>query len=306
MKRVFFILFLCCSAYTYGQSPHGVHTALRLTSSSSSFLCDLGGKDANGTNDLSDLNLEQTRYAFGFGLQQYIGNFSFGANGFYVRLSADDLVTNAKSRRRRRLHAITDVAELSFNIEYEIPRTVPVLKHFYANLGAGIMIFQPMARYNGELHKLRPLGTEGQNYLPGRKQYSHFSPVIPFGFGYKFHFHNGSCLAIDFNLRKSFTDYLDDVSTTYADPEIIGAMSGDVAQYLADPSIEGYSVGDRRGDSKDNDQYFLIGFRYELPITLSRSFKLNNHCSFQRKTYHGGELPKYSKRRHKKPLRIFR
>lgn len=306
MKRVLTIVILCCSLSVLGQSPQGIHTALRLTTSSSSFLCDLGGKDANGTNDLTDLNLEQTRFALGFGMQQYFGNFSFGANGFYVRLAADDLLTNAKSRRARRLHSITDLAELSFNVEYEIPSTVPLLKHFYFNLGAGIMIFEPKARYNGELYKLRPLGTEGQNYLPGKKQYSHFSPVIPFGVGYKFHLNNGGSIAIDLNLRKSFTDYLDDVSTNYADVELIGDISGEAAQYLADPSIDGKKIGERRGDPNDNDQFFLIGLRFEFPIAFSLSNKLNTRCSFQRRTYHGGELPSYAKRRHRRPIRIFR
>lgn len=304
MYRVVTFYILTLPFNLAAQNSFGTQTALRFSASTSYFLCDLGGKDAVGTNDFTDLNLEQTRYAFGFGIQQYAGQFSYGASAIYARLSADDRLTNA-GRSVRRLSVRTDVAELGVNIEYTIPRNIPYLKNFYLNLGAGIMIFQPKAEYNGKYYSLRPLGTEGQNYLPDRKRYSHYSPVIPFGFGYKFHFANASSLALDLSLRKSFTDYLDDVSTTYADANIVGEISGDAAKYFADPSIAGRKVGSQRGDSKDNDQYFLIGFRYEFPIALSKSYKINTHCPFQNKTYNISKALNYGRSRHRR-FRIFR
>ncbi len=297
-------IILLLGLQSHGQEQWALPVALRLTASSSFFLCDLGGKDALGSNDLSDLNLQQTRYAFGAGLQFYHGPLSFGAGAFYARLSADDRLTNAK-RSIRRLHAITDVVEAAVNVEFTIPSKIPVLGNFYFNTGAGIMIFRPMARYDGELIKLRPLGTEGQNYLAGRSQYSRFAPVLPFGFGYRYKFFNGSSLSFDLNLRKSFTDYLDDVSTNYADVEIIRQESGDAAAYLADPSADGFSIGAQRGDSKDNDQYFLIGFRYEFPIRLSRSFKQHNRCSFESSTYKNYPIRPNHKHKRKR-LRLFR
>lgn len=301
-------LLLISSLVLFGPICHAQRNAasavsLRLTASSSFFLCDLGGKNAKGSNDLSDLNLEQTRYAFGAGLQFYHGPLSFGAGAFYARLSADDRLTTAK-RSIRQLHAITDVVETAVNVEYTIPSKIPVIGNFYFNTGVGLVIFRPMARYNRELVHLRPLGTEGQNYLPGKQPYSRFAPVLPFGFGYRINFHNGSSLSVDLNLRKSFTDYLDDVSTVYADVELIRQESGDVAAYLADPSIEGQNIGAQRGDPKDNDQYFLLGFRYEFPIRLSKSYKLNNNCSFQSSGYKHYPIRPNSKHRHRR--RLFR
>ncbi len=304
MIRVFCILLITAQLSSYAQQPWASNTKLRFTASTSYFLCDLGGKDAVGTNDFTDLNLEQTRYAFGFGIQYYYNQFSIGANGFYARLAADDRLTNA-GRSIRQLHVLTNVAELSVNAEYCLPPEAYFLRNFYFNVGIGIMIYQPQARYNGTLVNLRPLGTEGQNYLPNKKPYGILSPVVPFGFGYKFIFPNSSSLSIDMSLRKSFTDYLDDVSTVYADPEIIGQQSGEVAAYLADPSINGRKTGSQRGDPKDNDQYFLIGFRYEIPIKLSNSYKLNTRCAFHNKTYKYGKQNSYSKRRLRR-LRLFR
>lgn len=303
-KTAFISILFLLGHLSYGQHQWGSPVALRITASSSFFLCDLGGKNAAGSNDISDLNLEQTRYAFGAGLQVYHGPLSFGAGAFYARLSADDRLTNAK-RSIRQLHAITDVVETAVNVEFTVPSNVPILANFYFNTGAGIMIFRPMARYQGSLVYLRPLGTEGQNYQPNQKQYSRFAPVLPFGFGYRFHFRNGSSLSLDLNLRKSFTDYLDDVSTTYADVNRIREESGEVAAFLADPSDENFSPGDQRGDPKDNDQYFLIGFRYEFPIELSTNFKMNNRCSFESSSVQNYPIKPNGKHRRRR-LRLFR
>ncbi|MFY0643765.1 MAG: hypothetical protein JXR19_04800 [Bacteroidia bacterium] len=305
MRTIATILSLIfCYTLALCQENWGTPLAFRITASSSYFLCDLGGKDAVGTNDISDLNLEQTRYAFGLGVQFHSGPFSIGTNAFYARLAADDRLTKA-GRSIRRLHSITDVLEASVNLEYCIPRNIPVVKNFYFNVGLGVMAFSPMARYEGELIKLRPLGTEGQNYLPGKSRYSHFAPVLPFGFGYKIRFRGGSSLSIDMNMRKSFTDYLDDVSTSYADPIRIEEISGPEAAYLSDPSLEGMGVGNQRGDSKDNDQYFLIGFRYEFPLRMSRSYKQNTSCSFEGKRYQ--QLPIKPNSKHKnKRFRLFK
>ena len=298
------LIIIFSSAASHAQEQWGTPVAFRITASSSYFLCDLGGKDAVGTNDISDLNLEQTRYAFGLGVQFHSGPFSIGTNAFYARLAADDRLTKA-SRSVRRLHAITDVLEASVNLEYCIPSTVPLVKNFYFNLGLGIMAFSPMARFEGQLYKLRPLGTEGQNYLPGKSQYSYLAPVIPFGFGYKIKFKGGSSLSLDMNLRKSFTDYLDDVSTTYADPTLIQEQSGSIGAYLSDPSIEGMGVGSQRGDSKDNDQYFLIGFRYEFPLRMSKSYRQNTSCSFGGRRYQQFPIKPNSKHKNRR-FRLFK
>ena len=296
------LLLILVSIGSQAQSNWGSPVSLRLTASSSFFLCDLGGKDAVGSNDLSDLNLEQTRYAFGAGMQYHAGAFSLGASAFYARLSADDRLTNA-SRSVRRLHAITDVVEVAANVEYRIGGN-SILRNFYFNVGGGLMIYTPMARYNGQLVKLRPLGTEGQNYMAGRQQYSKFAPVIPFGFGYSFPLSNGSRLGIDLSMRKSFTDYLDDVSTVYADAAQIAEISGPVAAYLSDPSLEGRAIGSQRGDSKDNDGYFLIGFRYEIPLSMSKTFRMNSSCAFQNRNY--GQSFKPQRRQKYRRWRLFR
>lgn len=125
-----------------------------------------------------------------------------------------------------------------------------------------------MAELNGQWHSLRPLGTEGQNIDPTKSPYNPFSVIIPFGFGKNIKLNNGMTLGIDISLRKSFTDYLDDVSTSYFDNNLIRAHSGDIAAQLADRS-SGSSIGQPgsiRGNPKNNDNYFLVGLKLINPM----------------------------------------
>jgi len=70
-------------------------------------------------------------------------------------------------------------------------------------------------------------------------------------------------------VRKTFTDYLDDVSTTY--PEGVNSNVIDIsnATYeMSDPN-KTHIAGEQRGDPDKKDWYSFVG------ITLS--FKLNNN-----------------------------
>lgn len=297
----FLLVFLPLSLFAQrGYNPG--YWSLNITASSSSFLSDLGGKDAIGTNDFSDLDLTRTRYALGAGFMYHTGAFGVEFGSFYTKLAADDRLTAAK-RGRRLLNVQTDVVETYMKFQLTFPERTPILGNFYFNVGGGFIYYQPKAEYNGVVYKLRPLGTEGQNYMANRTQYSTFAPVIPFGVGRQFVFQNGHSLAIDLSMRKSFTDYLDDVSTTYADPAQIAETGGTVAAELADRSINGFEPGSQRGDATDMDNYFLLGFKYTIPLGSRRNF--NTSCAF------GSSWIKYTKGGRKfkhrgKRRRIFR
>jgi hypothetical protein len=69
-------------------------------------------------------------------------------------------------------------------------------------------------------------------------------------------------------MRYAFTDYLDDVSGTYADPAVVQSQNGFVAYELANRSSLTDEVleGRQRGNSKTNDWYgfALITFSMNL------------------------------------------
>ncbi|MBK8112273.1 MAG: hypothetical protein IPK46_19110, partial [Saprospiraceae bacterium] len=107
---------------------------------------------------------------------------------------------------------------------------------------------------NGTWHALRPLGTEGQDL---GAEYGRISGGFTIGGGFKWDLNRDISFNVEFSTRRLFTDYIDDVSTVYADNATILNRRGDIAAQLADRSlIEGIGVaGRQRGNSKDNDQY---------------------------------------------------
>jgi hypothetical protein len=284
------------------------HWSVPVILSSSTFLSDLGGKDSYGSNDHGDIDFQEIRYAFGAGIKYNLPKgINFGLSAFYTRLSADDAETTS-GRSIRKLKVRTDVIETAFKLEYTFPQNSGLLRGFYTNVGAGLTFFTPMGEYNGTWHKLRPLGTEGQNIDPNQKTYNIYSPVIPFGFGKKFALSNGMMLGIDLSLRKSFTDRLDDVSGNYYDNTLIAERSGEVAARLANPSTDPAAggTGNIRGNPKQMDNYFLLGFQLEIPLGAGgRNY--NTSCAFGNRWIRGdGSVPKIGRRGKQKRMRIFR
>ena len=239
---------------------------------STSFLGDLGGRDQDGVNDFRDLDLNQTRMCLALGLNYSLGrNLSFGWCNNIGRLSANDMETKS-SRTSRMLHVRTDFLESSLRLTYTIPKHIKNYKGLYFNTGIGMILYKPMAKRDNTWHDLRSLGTEGQLADPLLSPYSTAALVIPFGIGKKIYFPNRSILSIEFSFRKSFTDYLDDVSTTYYSKSLINRKSGELGEYFSDPSKEQFGAGKEgatRGNPKNNDNYFLIGVKLEIPIFSS-------------------------------------
>lgn len=138
----------------------------------------------------------------------------------------------------------------------------------YGFAGLAVFRFNPYA-YNGTDEKiyLQPLSTEGQG-IPGytAKPYSLTQVAVPFGVGVKFAISDRLHLGLEGGLRKLFTDYLDDVSTKYADPADLLAARG---QLSVDMSYRGNQLpggdpnyptkGYERGGSKNKDYYYFTG-----------------------------------------------
>jgi hypothetical protein len=216
--------------------------------------------------------------AFGF-LYRYNFNprFAYKLNVFYGTVSGADSVSKANVQRN--LSFKSSVLEMSNEIELNFISFVPGNLNYiftpYIFGGITIFYFDPMAKYNGHWYSLEPLGTEGQgtSEYPGSNKYSRTGVAFPFGVGVKFNLSRYICIGLEWGLRKTFTDYLDDVSTTYADPNVVSKENGPVAAALADRSIiENGQVrndaGLQRGNSKTKDWYSFAG--------LIVTFKIKN------------------------------
>ena len=79
---------------------------------------------------------------------------------------------------------------------------------------------------------------------------------IPFGVGMNCMITKSWGIGFDFGFRYTLTDYIDDVSSTYVDPDI---FEDPIARYFSNPDSK-YRVGagEQRGDSKFNDAYMFL------------------------------------------------
>ena len=149
--------------------------------------------------------------------------------------------------------------------------------NIYGFAGIGLLYFNPKATDQlGNSVSLQPLKTEGVSY-------SLVAPVVPVGFGIRFKVSPLFNLSIEAGFRKTFTDYLDDVSTTYPGA---GSFNGDAqAIYFSDrrvdPGVNG-TAGGIRGNSNSLDSYMLLNAKVEYYLPWA---------------FGGEDRKKYSKKR---------
>jgi hypothetical protein len=139
----------------------------------------------------------------------------------------------------------------------------------YLMAGISLFRFNPYTTDTlGSKYFLKPLSTEGQglSMYPERKNYSLLQFAIPFGAGVKFTVTESISIAWEIGLRKTFTDHLDDVSTTYVDAAALLAERGPKAVELAYRGGEVktgnpvYPVdGTVRGGQDFKDWYYFSG-----------------------------------------------
>jgi hypothetical protein len=213
------------------------------------FLGDLGGSDQIGTYFLKDLEPSQTKAHVQGGYRyRFTPTISAKAAFSYARVSGSDRLTKEPSRRLRELEFRSDIWEVSAQFEYALieehikgryirgKTKFPV--HIYLFGGIGFLHFNPKSRVNfeGPWIALQPLGTEGQGLEGGGKKYLRYTMCIPMGIGFKYPITNQWHIGLEYGLRKTFSDYIDDVSGVYFDRGKIRDANGEQAMYFADPA----------------------------------------------------------------------
>lgn len=185
-------------------------------------------------------------------------------------VQASDRYNSRADLKSRNLDFRTNITEVSLCGEFNLFE--PEFYRFYPYVfgGIGIFHFNPYThdRYGNKIY-LQPLGTEGQGLpaYPGRKPYHLTQVCLPFGGGLRITLGKRCDLAYEIGGRILFTDYLDDVSTTYVNKQELMANSRPETAELAyrQPNA---NEGDVRGNPKVKDWYFISGIK--LLIRLGR------------------------------------
>ena len=232
--------------------------------------------------DLNTTHFNQSSATAGLVIRKNIDKrFVYKAEVMYLNIKSDERQSSDTIALDRGLHFRSPIYELSGQIEfnflpYQSGNPLYTWTPFVYT-GISIFSFNPQAEnINGEWVDLQELGTEGQGTTTEfdgntRSKYSLIQFAIPIGGGLKIAINENFNIVLEYGARKTFTDYLDDVSTTYAGPNINGSWPvemSDLAQQMSDPN--GTHVKDeQRGNPDKKDWYSFAG------ITLS--FKLNNN-----------------------------
>lgn len=239
------------------------------------FMGDAGGADQIGTNFLGDFDFDALRPSFQLGLRYRINHFvAVRANLQYGILKGHDQYTSYAGRDFRNLGFVSPLFEWGGLVEFYFLPDEPSTKNphhkrrtkykkvtGYIATGLAGCYFNPMGEYtDGTLYELNLLHTEGQGILPTRPNYALTSFVIPVNLGFRYRLNSQFTIDAELCYRKSFSDYMDDISQTYVDPAL---FNGDpVATYFANPTpgVPGTQPGSQRGDPTDPDGYMFLMF----------------------------------------------
>ncbi len=187
----------------------------------------------------------------------------------WLNVAGDDKYNKQADLKRRNLNFKSTIWEASLCAEINLMEPELFYSYPYLFTGVGLFHYEPYTfdKDNKKTY-LQPLGTEGQGIAgyPNSKRYALTQLCLPFGGGWKFSINKRFDVIYELGYRFLFTDYLDDVSSTYVSSAILLANNGPKAAELAykqEPIPDNnlpYN-GQTRGNPKVRDGYFFSGIK---------------------------------------------
>ncbi len=209
------------------------------------------------------------------------------------KLSGDDQNSDFDSgRRQRNLRFESPLFEMALMGQIYIlpfhpnPERHPVSPYVFA--GVALFHFNPSTIYKGERVFLQPLGTEGQGMEGLEDNYALWGWSLPFGGGIKFNINRRFNISVELGARKTFTDYLDDVSGEYIPLDELRRGNGILAAELSN-----------RTYNDDGEQVDRVGVPRGRPAKdwyivsqIAVSYTLQGHHYFKPKRKRTNAKPK--------------
>lgn len=251
LKTALFILLFAIPFTGHSQLRRSdKYTSIGINFSGLTYIGDL----SPSSNDINK-HLSTSRLGLGFELSKrlntrftLVGNFGWGRLYGDDNEASDVNTEGITTHFSRNLHFRSDIFEASFTTRMDI---FPELGHYsvrklirpYVFAGLAAFYHNPQAKsptkFGDIWIPLKPLGTEGQNFGLG-DSYSKVQFAIPYGVGLNIKLTERLDLGLQVGYRKTFTDYLDDVSGAYVDLGLFG--ENELAKTLSDRSLEPFSV----------------------------------------------------------------
>lgn len=240
----------------------------------------------------TDNNAQNTHIGFRFGLANYQGDlqerrFTFNqakmvgsigarydlsehltARGFisYGTIKAADAKNKNTSLQQRNLSFESRIKELELSMQYNIFSLNDKWWTPYAFAGVALFNFKPYAFDNNNNKTfLQPLSTEGQGFIAGKDDYNRTVLTIPFGIGAEYALNEDMRIGLELGYRRTFTDYIDDVSTSYVDQAQLLNARGATAVQMAYRGTGSYpTAGSLRGNEKNKDGYYFVQLTFTI------------------------------------------
>jgi len=281
MKKILFTgtLMFCC-----------VFISITSTAQSESTVMDGEiGISAGAAHYFGDLNpnmhLNRPKPAVGIFFRKQFGNYvAMRIAAHYAQLGYSDVYnTQNEFEHRRNLSFNTNIWELTLQGDFNFFKFVPGDGRFrytpYITFGIGVFSYDPYAYYQGQKVYLRPLGTEGQGSAayPDRKPYGNMAACFPLGVGIKYNLNPSINVGFEICYRFTTTDYIDDVSKTYAGSDkfpVLPNGNASLSGLMQDRSYEtGTPIGvegKQRGYANQNDGYLTAELTLAFTLTSYR------------------------------------
>lgn len=217
------------------------------------------------------------------GLQYFFGNhISARAEITWFSLKGSDAIAGDPGRVPRNLSFNSNNYEISGTAAYSLFSNGDRFYrrpgiNIYAFAGFGFIFFNPTTEYKGDKVALQPLQTE-------LVAYNRFGLVIPYGLGLRLKVTPVFNISIEGGYRTTFTDYLDDVSTTHKDPSkftdpLAAALSDRRPEIGLPLAADGYI----RGNPKTNDGYMLLNAKLEYYLPMDFSSRSGNNPGYKKR-----------------------
>ena len=197
--------------------------------------------------------------------QNFNTRISLRAHGLLGTVAGNDAISKANPERNLNFESKITEAGLQLEInffEYFIGSKLhPITPYLFG--GAAYTMFKPYGNVQGANVELQPLKTEGQ-----ATAYNLHTISMPFGLGVKYSVSKLIGVGAEWGMRRTTTDYLDDVSKTfYLDLEGSNPATATIADLASDPTLA-HNNGMQRGNSRDTDWYSFAGVSVTVKIRM--------------------------------------